>query len=466
MKTASKLLFICFIVFVANFAFAQQMDAKLNMAKRALTDIETKLTLLQSGDIPQYNTLSEQLSKAANLLQTTESKAHPDYISSIKKWSALREIMATKAQQWQSQTAQTAQTQETQTDTLTVSESQAATNNSSNRSNNDNRDAIAVDPDKILAKYQRDNRPKLPRYPNPSEVGDWATRLRALQTTELQQDLAKLQQTNVSQADANRVERWINGSFQQQIQQDLDDAMQSFNNLANTAVQLSAQIQSISQSAATQGSTNSNMRGYNIAQGENGRVNTQTLQNGLVASANAMALEEVFPALALSTRQQQIGAIAIAQQQLDELTQQANVTAKQLAALPKKQKPKKSEFLKGIAQKVWYKGSELASLDSKGSIWMNNQDIGDITSNGTIWVRGNDLGSIETNGKVWFRGNHIGTLEDNGKVWRSGSQVGLVESDGKVWVDGNKNGEIVPFEGEWKRAAILYFFSDIFKENS
>jgi hypothetical protein len=33
-----------------------------------------------------------------------------------------------------------------------------------------------------------------------------------------------------------------------------------------------------------------------------------------------------------------------------------------------------------------------------------------------------------------------------------------------VWINGNSNGEIVPFDGEWKRAAVVYYFRDIFAE--
>ena len=91
-------------------------------------------------------------------------------------------------------------------------------------------------------------------------------------------------------------------------------------------------------------------------------------------------------------------------------------------------------------------------------------EVGDIESNGKIWVRGNRLGSIEPNGEVWFRGNSIGSLEDNGEVWRGGTQVGLIDKAGKAWIGGNADGEITPYQGEWKRAAVLYYFRDVFAD--
>lgn len=280
--------------------------------------------------------------------------------------------------------------------------------------------------------------------------------MQALQTTELQKDLALLKQPGVAVADANRVNRWISGDFQRQIQQQVTAAMQKFNGEALKAAQLAEQIRNIAD--------NDKMRAYNFAHGENGQRNAQLIQNGLVATANAMSLEKVYPSLAEATRMEQLSLIAVAEQRLQQMSEDSQKTAAELAKLPKKQKAKKEVHLKGIAQKLWYRGRELASLDSKGSIWMNSTDAGDVESNGTIWVRGRDLGSIEPDGKVWFRGRHIGTLEDNGKVWRDSSHVGTVEMDGKVWIDGNANGEIVPFEGEWKRAAIVYYFRDIFNQ--
>jgi hypothetical protein len=438
-------LFLFTSLLMPNLSFAQQMDAKLNAVKRSLVSIETKLKTIKTGDNDQYNRISKELTKVSTLLQTTESKTHSDYIVSIQKWSQLQQAMAITAEQWQSQTA-----------SATASASANTTSTEINNQPTPTQPSANVDPDAILAKYQKQNRPPLGNYPNPSEVGEWAQKMRNLMTTELQTDLAQLQQPGVNPQDAERVKRWISGEFQQQIQQDVRARLEGFSNLTNTAEQLAVQIENIN--------PEDNMRAYNFAHGSNGGNNAQTLQNGLVAIANAQAIEAVFPKIAEPKRQQQMAKIAIAQQKLNELTVLSKQPEAELVALPKKQQIKSKTFLKGIAQELWYRGSILAYLDKKGSIYMNSRDVGDVTNNGSIWVGSNDLGSVERNGKVWFRGNHIGTLEDNGKVWRNGTQVGLVETNGKVWIDGNSNGEIVPFEGEWKRAAVVYFFRDLFVE--
>lgn len=439
---------LIFVFFLLNIMFsghllAQQMDAKLNMAKRSLETIETKVKNIKTGDVQEYNRLSEELTKTAELLQTTESKTHPDYIASIQRWSGLRQLMVNTAAQWQEQPSVAA--------TSSSPSSVSSTNSQASEGQTSDVDANA-----ILAKYQSKNRPKLADYPNPSEVGEWAQKMLALQTTELTNDLAALKQAGVNPSDADRVSRWISGDFQRQIQQQVQTTLQGFNSLINEAVQLSSQIDGID--------IKDKMRAYNFANDTNGLDNNQTLENGLVATANAQQLEEVFPKLADVNRLQKLTAIAMAQQKLDTMRSQSKETGAALAALPKKQKAKKENFIKGIEQELWLNGSIFAYLSKKGNVYMHSTDVGDVTSDGVIWVRGNDLGSIETNGKIWFRGRHIGTLEDNGKVWRNSSHIGTIEPNGKVWINGNSNGEIVPFEGEWKRAALVFYFSDIFAE--
>ena len=102
----TQFLVLVFLVAAITVANAQQMDAKLNMAKRELMSIESKLKTIKTGDVSQYNRISEQLTKTSNLLQTTESKTHPDYVVSVQKWSSLRQNMVEIAQTWQ--TAQSA----------------------------------------------------------------------------------------------------------------------------------------------------------------------------------------------------------------------------------------------------------------------------------------------------------------------------------------------------------------------
>jgi len=425
--------------------YAQQMDAQLNLAKRNLVQIEKNLSSLKAGDVASYNRISEKLTKTAELIKASSSQAHPDYATSIEKWNAYQQQMVQIAQTWGSANQQNvvSSTSEEQTGAQSSQPQSAGTR--------------LVDADAILSKYQRQNRPKLAQYPSPEDARKWAEATKLLQTTELEKDLKLLNDPSVSKQDANRVSRWIGGQFQTQINEDIQAAFQRFNGSALTAVNLSKQILAVDES--------DDMKAFNMANGAIGRENASTLNNGLIASAVGQALDETFPDLANPNRLQEIEYIAKGQSRFDQMLAGVGATSQALAKMPKKQRKVNPTFLKGIKQELWYRGSTLAYLDAKGSIWMSNKDVGDITANGTIWVGSNDLGSIEPDGKVWFRGNHIGTLEENGKVWRNGTQVGLVETDsGKVWIDGNSNGEIVPFEGEWKRAAVVYFFQDLFSE--
>ncbi|WP_395343960.1 hypothetical protein PN836_004615 [Ningiella sp. W23] len=439
----------------AQAAQTQQMDAQLNMAKRNIEQIQKSLATIRTGDVAQYNKLSKQLTKAADLLKATSSQAHPDFQIAVQNWSTLRSQMVSMSEQWQ-QAQANANFQQNNSQGNSVNNNQTAM--SASAQSNAQASGQVVNANAILAKYQRENRPKLSNYPNPSDVSNWARSMKALQSTELQADLRSLQDASVSAQDRQRVSNWIGGSFQDQITQDISNAMQHFNNLANTAAQTSQQIMGIDQS--------DKMRIYNFANGESGRRNMQRIDAGLVASANALALEESYPSLANPERQQQIALLATAQQTLQEYSEVAKEQAEVLANMPKKQKKKNEQFLKGISQTLWFKGSEFASLDSKGSIWMNSEDVGDIVNSGTIYVFSRDIGSIEPDGKVWFNGNHVGILEENGKVWRNGTHVGTVEPNGKVWIDGGQNGEIVPYDGEWKRAAVVYFFNDWFTRDA
>lgn len=447
-KVSSSILFAigCLVILTNTSTYAANLDAHLNMAKRSLAEIEGSIAKIQPGDVSLYNNLSGKLTKAAELLKKTESKTHPDYVPTIQKWSALQQSMVNIAQQWQ---------QANQSTPAITSSAESNSPNQSKKSNTPPVNANNVDVEAILAKYQRQNRPQISGNPSPEEAQQWSSAMRALQTTELQKDLTRLKKSGAAPADVQRVSKWISGNFQQQISQDIQNQLANNEGHVQTAMQLAQQIANIG---------DNKMRAYNFANGENGERNSAVLANGLRASAVGQVYDHIFPNLANAQRQPNLVAIVMAQQSFETLQQQSVVTGAELAKLPKKQKKRKTHFLKGIEQEFWLRGSVFASIDKKGNVFIGSSEVGDIESNGKIWVRGNQLGSIETNGKVWFRGRHVGTLEENGKVWRNSRQVGLVETNGMVWIGGNSNGEITPYENEWKRAAILYYFRDFFNE--
>jgi hypothetical protein len=447
--SSSFLVAACYSLFlVVKTVYAADMDAHLNMAKRSLAEIEITISKIQPGDVSLYNNLSGKLTKTAELLKKTESKAHPDYVTTIQKWSLLQQSMVNIAQQWQ----------QTKTSQSTASTDHSAESHSLNQTKQVNTESVSpnnVNVEAILAKYQRQNRPPLSAKPSPDEAQQWSSAMLALQTTELQKDQAILKNSAAASADIQRVSKWIGGNFQQQINQDIQKQIANNEGQIQTAAQLAQQIANIG---------DNKMRAFNFANGENGDRNSAILANGLRASAVGKVYDENFPQLANSQRQALLVAIVMAQQTFKTLQEESVATATELAKLPKKQKKPKVHFLKGLEQALWLRGSVFASIDKKGNVFIGSREVGDIETNGKIWVRGNQLGSIETNGKVWFRGNHVGTLEENGKVWRDGNQIGLIETNGRVWIDGNSNGEITPYENEWKRAAILYYFRDFFND--
>ena len=427
-------------------AYAAPMDARLNMAKRLLIEIEQGIGAIKPGDVSRYNALSAKLTKTGDMLKQTESKSHPDYLPAIQQWGALQKAMVSTAQQWQSASESHAASPTRKTPKVASQRATQVAQVSGDK----------VNPDQILERYQRSKRPKLAANATPEDARVWASALQKLRTTQLQQDLAALNSTGVSAADRDRVSRWISGTFQQQIAQDLRQALDQSQSAITMGLQLAQQIQGIPD--------DDKMRAYNFANGSNGANNAQTLENGMRSVMVARAIAEAAADLASSDYADELRLLANTQNRFETMREGAEATGEKLAKMPKKQAPKRTNFLAPIEQEFWLRGSVFASIDAKGNVWIGSDEVGDIEINGKIWVRGNRLGSIEPNGEVWFRGNSIGSLEDNGEVWRAGNQVGLIDNTGKVWIGGNANGEITPYQGEWKRAAILYYFSDLFAD--
>lgn len=81
------------ILLVTGIAHAQTMDYNLNQAKRTVDSITSGLERLQPNDVNGFNRLVEKLNKAGELLQTSESKSHPDFAPTAEKWLALQQQM-------------------------------------------------------------------------------------------------------------------------------------------------------------------------------------------------------------------------------------------------------------------------------------------------------------------------------------------------------------------------------------
>jgi hypothetical protein len=83
-----RVLFLVLMIVIAAqsaCSVAQQMDAQLNMAKRSLAQIETKLSNIQSDDVSQYNKVGEQLNKNAVRLKKPDLKHTLIMLKACKK---------------------------------------------------------------------------------------------------------------------------------------------------------------------------------------------------------------------------------------------------------------------------------------------------------------------------------------------------------------------------------------------
>ncbi|MEW8626617.1 MAG: hypothetical protein AB2551_12755 [Candidatus Thiodiazotropha sp.] len=442
---------------------AQAMDADLNLATRTLKQVDNGLERLRPGDVPSYNRLSAKLNKAAKHLETTRSKSLPEYANAVKHWGALQARMVEIANDWnaQRQKAQAAQTppaskSSTASKPPPVSKSPPASKSPPSRA----QPAPTVEPvdlDPLMTKYQRNNLPKLPDTATAEQARTWAGHMKGLQTTQLQSDLATidsaLKSGAASKSDADRVRRWVSDIFQGNIKQTIRQQIQLNEGTIESMLYMADMI-----NAVKPGDKNG---AYRFAGDEKLQHNRMRLDNALRAGSVLVVFDELLGG-GNTTRTEKLKRIESARIKLDELAPLAAEQARYFASAPKKLRPVTKDFLAPIAQKYWLNGSVTAETETDGSIWIDANDVADITHNGKIWIESNQRGSIEPNGEVWFDGNQVGSLEPNGEVWRSGNQVGLIEQNGTVWINGSPAGEIVPFQGEWKRAAILYYFRDFF----
>lgn len=439
---------LCSMLQIGN-ANAQTMDYNLNQAKRSLDQISTGIQSLRQNDINGYNRLSSKLTKAAELLQGSESTEHPEFLPAVQRWQQLQQQMVQIASVMQAEQAKQQQARQQQ---------QQA---SSSVEKTQEKAAVApVNLDPLMTKYQRQSLPKLAADASTSDARDWAIHMRDLQTTLLQADLATIELALASGAasaeDARRVRLWISDNFQRTIAEQILAAVQTNDGVIVNGGHTAELILEIDASDKN--------RVYQFAGEANGKRNSDTLESAVHAGAVAQVFDEIIGSKTNPERVAILEQIKSARDRLSDLKPIAAEQAVAIANAPKKQRVVKKDFLAPIAQEFWLNGGVLAESDQEGGIWIDSNQAGDITHNGEIWIESNERGSIEIDGEVWFDGYSVGSLEPNGEVWRNGSQVGLIEQNGTVWVGSSPAGEIVPFQGEWKRAAVLYYFSDFFAE--
>lgn len=453
---------LCLLTVLTMPTHAQTIDYDLNQATRSIKDVSDGLDRLRPGDVSNYNRLSGKLTKAAGHLESTQSKDHPDFAAAVQRWGELQARMATIAQEWQAAAAAQqaaappppapAQPQQQ------AAPQPAAAPAPAGAAAPPKPQVEAVNLDPLMDKYQRNNLPELSESATAEEARSWAMHMKSLQTTTLEADLATIESAlssgAASESDATRVRNWISNMFQDNIQRTVQQEVLSNEGTIKSMVYSADLINGVAE-----GDQNG---AYRFAAEDKYENNASRLDNALRAGAVAEVFDEVL-GTSSPERAAILDNLRAARSKLDTLRPLAEKQAAAFASAPRKEAAVAEDFLAPVAQEFWLNGSIMAESDDEGGIWVSGDNVGDITHNGQIWVQANDRGSIEPNGDVWFDGNEVGSLETNGEVWRDGNQVGLIDKDGKVWINGSADGEIVPFQDEWRRAAILYYFGDLFR---
>ncbi len=448
-------------VLFASLSQAQTMDYNLNQAKRSLASITSGLERLKQNDVNGFNRLVEKFNKAGELLQTSESQSHPEFAPTVQQWTILQQqlsAIATAMQQAQAQQQQALQNQQTQqADTENKTQERLdklAKQEELNRIHANTLNEILAP---MKAKYNRASLPTLQDKPTSQQAQAWADSIRQLQTSQVKKDLAKIEsllaEGKTSDEDARQAKYWISDGSQGAITE----------KIRNARMVADGEMVSMEYSANLINSVDPNDQNvaYRFAGPETYDNNKQRLNDAIRAGQVTTIFNNVFGA-ADHDRAELLEKITLAIAKLDLLKPAADRQAVVLENAEPAQRPVNKDFLAPIAQEFWLDGSIVAESDNEGGIWLSGVKEADITHNGEIWYAGVQVGSIEPNGEVWHEGNNIGNLEPNGEVWRSGLQAGLIEQTGTAWIDGSAAGEIVPFQGEWKRAAIIYYFPDIF----
>lgn len=409
---------LCLLFFITQ-GFAQ--DSDFVRAKKTLDQIDNGISYLKRGDVKGYNNLTSKLASARGLLESTASKDDTEYAALVNRWNAHRQRLTDIATLWQNPT------QVTQTQAHQQSSGQIYS--------------------AIIEKYQSTNRPKLPAQPTPDKVVEWASQMATLLNISIPQDTSTMQSHlaagSVNQQDMNKFERWVKGTWRSQIIEQIVQAQQTFEGQISHALD---QAQFINN--ADIDNTNSIL---NIGGGNNYAIKSQQLIKGLTYLAYAGALDNVLNKTDEGKRDQQRQTIESAQQKLQVFYSKVAAVNEQFASMPKPAKKKLT------SQKLWLNGSVIAEITKKGEVWINSTYAGTIGDDGKIWVsRNNDYGSIEENGEVWHNGTFVGVISENGDVRSRVKTSGSISEDGKVWY----GTEVASVEGpgDWRRAAIIYFF--------
>jgi len=403
----------------ADQAQSQTMDYNLNRSIRDLESIAYGLSQLRENDVNGLNRLSTKLNNVAELLQGSESKSHPDFTEAVQQWAALQQRMAPMALALQ-------QAQEQQRELMAqqqVKEAEEA--DARKQASLAQEQKQAEQRAKLAAEIKQQSKAGAAGQTGLKEQSAQAAaditqrttaRLaeqaklieqRAIHTTELQADVAKIDAIvaagTASAEDARTAKMWITDGSQLEIESRIREARMKAEGCIISAGTFADMVNAVA--------SDDKNGAYRFAKTDNGvyERNLNNLERALQAGDVVLVYNDIFGE-SENNQTEMLQVIASARNRLIDMKPIADQQAVVVAAAKPAHAQKSKDFLKPVAQEFWYEGNLVAESESDGSIWIDANDVADITNNPT--------------------------------------------------------GKIEPFNGEWRRAAIIYYFSDFFRQGN
>lgn len=426
--TQGFLLSLLLISFIVN---AQSPDVV--RAQHMINQVDGGLSAIKRNDVATINGYTDKLKQAKELLEAETDKQNPAFREVAGQWMAVRDRLYATLDDWKNNTA---------TAPATSSQPAAAAGASSADLYN-----------QLITKYQSQNRPALAPDEDLASVKPWLNTMLSLYSTQWQQDNQTAEQWYASgklnKNDYDRFNRWVNGTWHEQIGEQINQAYSGWNNALNGKLTEMDKFFVIADDDKN--------KVMNTAGGNNLHYNQD-----LIASSKGLLniLVEVESAIGKSQpslRQQQKAVVDKAGQRLQQLMPLAEQYLAEWGKLPAKSNKNPT------SQYLWLNGSRFAEITQKGEVWINSNFAGSFSSNGEIYEHGSYVGKMEADSKLYISSRNTSvTFEENGEVWVGGSHVGTIEQNGTVW--GAGSAASVEGPGDWRRAAVV-FFLQVFPRN-
>lgn len=411
---------VCFLVLFSCVCFAQSSD--LVRANHLIGQVDRGLSRIKTNDVNTINSYTEKLNQAKQILESETDKQDPSFRDAAGQWMKVRDRLYATLEQWK------------QVNT-TAEKPKTPSKSSSSQLYN-----------QLISKYQSQNRPRLPAELDSHTGKQWLSAMLALYGHAWQQDnnLASQWHANgqLSSKDYERFKRWVNGTWHQQIGDQINQAYSNWNNALNGNLNESQKFFGINDDDKNK---IMNIAGSNHLKGNQALLaRSNQLLELLVETEKALGKPQT------QLRQKQKDILSTASQRLQELTPLAQKYQGEWAKLPKKSRTNPN------SQYLWLNGNRFAEITQKGEVWINSNFVGSIGTNGEIYQKGNYVGKIAENNELWMsRKNISAKFMDNGEVWVGGSHVGTIHKDGNV--TGTGTAASVEGPGDWRHAAVVFF---------